>query len=354
MNVILGHLAQFASFAGQSELLCTQGLAHLLGQPEARACVRAEIRLSAAVELPQDLVWRAEVLQEDRGRPDLVGSTASGVPVVKVEAKLGAAFAPGQLRSYVEDLCARGSGSGVLLVLVSNARLQEAQREIMFAFEVQGDGPWRPARYPGITITVITWEHILGALGTASLPAPGACDVVQLNALYRVLSGQHIEPLASIEDLLEWRQRAGTLMPLVDRVTRTLSRAGERLNPVGVEPVAGEPEGLEPRGYYRRYLCRPLGGQQSCFSIGLRAPFEGYTTPIWMRFHQDTPEFWTVRDRLIRSLLHRNLAHSEGHVWIPLDVPLHEGGDQLVAAVAANAQAVAAIAYAPQDGPVVA
>ena len=349
MNVILGHLAQFASFAAQSEVLCTQGLVHLLDQPHARACFIQEIRSSTAVEVPDNLIWRAEVFQQDRGRPDLEGSTAGGLPIVKVEAKLGAAFSTGQFRSYAEDLTARGAGVGVLLVLVPSARIAEAVREISLAFEVQGDAPWHPVRYPGIAITVIAWEHILDALGNAGLPAPSACDVAQLNAMYRVLSGQHIEPLASIEDLLAWRERAGVFMQLVDRVTRSLSQEGEKRYPIGTERVEGGPEGLEPMGYYRRYLCRPLGDQRPCFSIGVRDPFENFSTPIWMRFHRQTPQFMVIRERLTRSPLGEQLVYSSGHVWIPLDVPLNTGGDQLVAAVAANAEEFATIAYAPLD-----
>ncbi|WP_373054742.1 hypothetical protein, partial [Thioalkalivibrio sp.] len=98
---------------------------------------------------------------------------------------------------------------------------------------------------------------------------------------------------------------------------------------------------------YRRYLCRPLGDQRPCFSIGVRDPFQNFSTPIWIRFHRQTPLFTVVRERLTRSPLHEKLVHSGGHVWIPLDVPLHMGGDQLVAAVVGNAEEVAAIAYPP-------
>ena len=53
----------------------------------------------------------------------------------------------------------------------------------------------------------------------------------------------------------------------------------------------------------------------------------------------------------IASFGHRwaKLVHSNGHVWIPVDVPLNTGGDQLVAAVMANVEEVATIAYAPLD-----
>ena len=172
-----------ASFAGQSEVLCTQGLVHLLGHPDARARFLRQTRSSAAVEVPEELVWRAEIFQQDRGQPDLEGNTADGVPVVKVEAKLDAAFSSGQLRSYVEELSARGAGVVVLVVLVPGARIAEATPEISLTFEVQGEAPRRPARYPRIAITVMSWEQVLDALDNAGLPGASACDVAQLNAM---------------------------------------------------------------------------------------------------------------------------------------------------------------------------
>lgn len=341
--MILGHLAQFASFAAQSEVLCTQGLVHLLDKPEARACFAREIRSSAGVEVPDDLLWRAEVPQADGGRPDLEGATRNGVPLVKVEAKLGAPFSRGQLRSYIQDLVDRGSGSGVLLVLVPRARVGEAQREISLAFQVHGSPPWRPAAYPGITIALISWEQVLAALDAEGMQAPSGCDLAQLNAMYRVLSGQHIEPLASIEELLAWRERPGGFMQLVDRVTRKLSPSADRLNPIGVESVSGEPEGLEPRGYYRRHLCPALGDQRPCYSIGVRDPFQGHVTPIWMRFHRQTPQFSLIRRRL--AGLH--WVESAGHIWIPLAIPLNAGDDQMVEALISGAEEIIRVAYAP-------
>jgi hypothetical protein len=36
ISTLLGHLAQFASFSTQGEVLCTQGLAYLLQDPQAK------------------------------------------------------------------------------------------------------------------------------------------------------------------------------------------------------------------------------------------------------------------------------------------------------------------------------
>ena len=70
---------------------------------------------------------------------------------------------------------------------------------------------------------------------------------------------------------------------LVERVTRRLI-THHKLYPMGVERQGQHPE------YGRRYVCRPLvGSGTSCFSIGVRDSFAEWVTPIWMRFHKDTP-----------------------------------------------------------------
>lgn len=70
-----------------------------------------------------------------------------------------------------------------------------------------------------------------------------------------------------------------------------------------------------------------------------------------MCFHRLPPTFPLFRNRLSQSPLSEKLVHSDRHVWIPLEVPLNKGGDQLVAAVVANAEEVAPIAYAPSRLP---
>ncbi len=90
-NLLLGHLAHFGSFSSQSELLCTQGLGYLLRTYEdARSALAREVETRVGAKIGERLDWQAEANQNDRGRPDLEARTAEGVPVVKVEAKLGA------------------------------------------------------------------------------------------------------------------------------------------------------------------------------------------------------------------------------------------------------------------------
>ena len=90
MRTLLGHLSQLGSFSTQGEVLCTQGLAHLLREhPDARSAFASEIAAVTGLRIDDDLAWRAEARQElDQGRPDLEARTADGMPTVKVEAKL--------------------------------------------------------------------------------------------------------------------------------------------------------------------------------------------------------------------------------------------------------------------------
>lgn len=343
MKTLLGHLAQFASFTTQGEVLCTQGLAYLLRHADARQALAAEIAARSGVALSNDLTWVAEAHQDnDRGRPDLEARRGGDrqAPVVKVEAKLGAPFGNGQLQSYANDLATK-SGS-VLVVLVPRYRGAEAIAALCGALQVSGPGPWRPSDSPTVTAMVISWEEVLAALLQAQ-SAPLHGEVEQFQDMYQVLSGTHIEPLATLDDLVAWRERAGIFENLVDRVTRRLS-AGTGLMPIGTEPLAQQAEDLEPRGYRRRYICRPMGAYQPCFSVGVRDPFAGQVTPIWLRFNRGTPGFAILRARLQASPIWDRVIVSGGDLWVPLEVPTGVDGNQMVADLVDQAEEIAATA----------
>jgi len=326
-------------------LLCTQGLAYLLQDSSARSAFTNEITARTGIEFNSDLTWHAEAHQEsDRGRPDLEARTADGTPIVKIEAKLGAAFDANQFRSYVEHLHDPPAG-GVLLVLVPAYRVTEATQAVNEAFGVSGDGLWRPTKHPGIVITVITWDDVLAALGGGGSEW-FRCELAGFQAMYTVLSGDLITPIASREELIAWREREVVFVNLVDRVTRRLTTE-HNVYPMGVEPPDQTPEGLEPKGYHRRYVCHSLGQTGSCFSIGVRDPFKNHITPIWMRFAKETGQFAVIRDRLASSDFASTLVESGGHVWILLDVPLNADGEEMVDSLVAQAEHVIGFAYQP-------
>jgi hypothetical protein len=344
MRRLLTHLAQFSSFSKQGEFLCTQGLVYLLENPDAQSAFTAfllktlgssftDVATREGIRISVPLTWRAEVRQQDAGRPDLQACNAAGKPVIKIEAKLSAAFGHGQLRSYLADF-QRHCCSGLLLVLVPRRRAEEISVSTAKALERDGAGPWRVGENPDCSVAVTLWEDVLDALSTVS-HEPFASDLAQFQAMYRVLNGYDIEPPATEAELLAWRDREEVYVSLVDRVTRRLTPADN------VMPMA-----TDSQGYRRRYVCRPVGTEYSCFSVGVRDPFAGNRTPIWLRFNRGTAMFSVIHAQLTSSSLSHRLVESGGHVWIPLDVPLDAtDGDELVESLVAQAKTIVDVAY---------
>ncbi|MGM5056098.1 PD-(D/E)XK nuclease family protein [Rhizobium sp. 814_E9_N1_1] len=335
MRRLMSHLAQFSSLSKQGELLCTQGLAYLLQNPDARKSFGDHISKTVGRTISSDLTWRAEARQKDGARPDLEGCTADGKLVVKIEAKLGAAFGEGQLSSYHGDL-QESSDSGTLLVLVPHYRVAAMKASVSSACALTEDSPWQLGLTSDFSVAVIDWEGVLVALRDVR-SEPFLSDLAQFEAMYRVLNGYDIEPLRSVSELLAWREREEVFVNLVDRVTRRLQR--NRVLPMSHEK--------EPNDYQRRYVCRLLGDEQPCFSLGVRDPFAGHKTPIWLRFHRLTPKFSVIRERLVASGLSQRITECGGHIWIHLDVPLNADGERLVESLLEQAQRVIEVAYQP-------
>jgi len=344
MKTLLGYLSQFHSFSIQGEVLCTQSLAFILRDSRARATFAEAVASWTKTALSSDLTWRAEAYQvEDAGRPDLEACTPDGSPVIKVEAKLGAEFNPAQLRSYIADLQNR-SGGGILIVLVPLHRTGEAMRVVSETFDVSGESPWLPAGHPGTSIAVISWDDALTSLASTDSDTVQS-HVEQLNEMYKALSGYDLKPLASSEEITRWQERKDLFIKLVDRATKRLSRElGCWMGPLGPDSGSREPVDSE-HFYYRRYLCRPLGDKKPCFSIGIHHPFEGESTPIWLRFNRTTPLFSLIRARLVSSGLAERVIISGGHAWFPLDVPLDANAEQMIASLIEQAEEVIAVAY---------
>ena len=230
---LLGYLAKFGSFSKQSEVLCTQGLAYLLQTHEdARSAMIHEVKVRAGIELSESLKWISEKEQEDGARPDLEAITADDVPVVKIEAKLGAELTTNQLQSYVNDLLQRNSGKGALLVLVPEGRIEEAAKVTAAAFDLAGSGPWPATDGHRTGMAVISWDELFDTLKTGK-DERFRYELEQLQAMCRVLSGSFIAPLASDEDLRELGERETDFINLVDQATRQLTR-NHRLLPLNI------------------------------------------------------------------------------------------------------------------------
>lgn len=221
--MLLAHLARFGSFSGQSELLCTQGLLYVLQtHGDARSAMARIIEERTGVAIDSAHTWHGEARQEDLGRPDLEARTTEGVPVVKIEAKLGAAVVEKQLHSYIDDLQSRNDSNSVMLLLVPAARTEEATDKLASAVDQSGSGA-RPAAEAGRpTIGVIAWEELFEALCRESTGLL-RYELEQLQAMYRVLTNGFIAPLADEAELRLWRHRWDEFVFVIDQVTRRLT-----------------------------------------------------------------------------------------------------------------------------------
>ena len=336
---LLGYLARFGSFSMQSEVLCTQGLTYLLQTYEdARLAMADLVNVRTGIPIASSLTWEAETPQEDGGQPDLEGCSAEGIPVVKIEAKLAAELLPSQVQCYVKDLRKRNNLASAMLVLVPEARITEAKSVTASALELLEFGPWRATDEHRTETAIISWNQLFDAL-QAGKSELYRYELKQLQAMYRVLSGDYIAPLADIEDLHRWRERETDFVNVIDKATRRLTTR-HHVYPMQVEALDGAPVDSESSGHRFRYVC-PLA--KSCFSIGVRDPFAGWVTPVWMRFHKKTGNFQHIGQRIEASGL--AALQSSGHIWIPLEVPLDAPGEQIIQALVDEAREIVRMAY---------
>ena len=341
---LLGYLAQFSSFSTQSEVLCTQGLAYLLQTyKDARSALADEVARTG-IGIGDSLTWLAEAQQDDGRIPDLEARRDDGVPVVKIEAKLGAELLPDQLQSYEADLRKRNRGEAAMLVLVPGRRTAEAAKVTAEAFGQSGSGPWRvnDGRPSGaVVISVISWDELFAALRVGKATR-FRYELEQLQAMYHELSHDFIAPLASDKDLRQWESCETNFVELVNQVTRRLTKL-HRIYPTVKEPLDQDSPEREPRVYELRYVCPCDDDAKSCYSIGVRVSFEGWITPIWMRFHRATRNFKVIFQRIRMSSLEQ--VESGGHIWIPLEVLRDASDEKMIENLVKQAEKVLQVAY---------
>ena len=187
-DTLTGYLARTAAFALQGELLCTLGLNYLLGDATARVALAQFLSEKSGLEIPNHLSWHPETRHDDGGRPDLEG-TVEGVAKVIIEAKLGATFGVGQLRSYASHLSVQNpKGFALLAVLVPKNRLREAASHVKEEFAVDGDEPPWKVQPLGIVIVTTCWEDVFDRLADR-VDVNQRCDLEQLRGLYLALAG---------------------------------------------------------------------------------------------------------------------------------------------------------------------
>ena len=325
-------------------MLCTQGLTYLLQTHEdARSALADELKTRTGIRIGESVTWIAEALQDDLTRPDLEARTIAEVPVpvVKIEAKLGAELHAKQLQSYEADLRKRNSGETAMLVLVPKGRTIEAGKVIAKAFDKKGSGPWRVTDGHPCGIAVISWDELFTALRGGE-DERFLLELEQLQAMYRELRSDFIAPLASDEDLRQWESCETDFVELVKQVTRRLTKQ-HRLYPMLKEPLEQVSPERKSGKYQLRSVCPLVDDAKSCYSIGVRDSFAETVTPIWMRFHQATGNFRLIRQRIELSGLEQ--VESGGHIWIPLEVLRDVSGEQMIEDLVRKAEKVLRVAY---------
>ena len=162
-------------------------------------------------------------------------------------------------------LLKRNSSETALLVLVPRTRTAEASRVTAEALGLTGSGPWPATDERRFGTAVISWDELFDALQSDEEEQFGH-ELKQLQSMYRELGNEFIAPLASDDDLREWRSSETDFVKLVDQVTQRLT-AQHRLYPMGTESLEGEvPPEREPGEYRRRYVCPCANKTATCLA----------------------------------------------------------------------------------------
>ncbi|MDP8929514.1 MAG: hypothetical protein M3O70_13325, partial [Actinomycetota bacterium] len=273
-SVLLGQLAATGWFAEHGEVALTAGLTFCLEKdPSAAEAFTRLIRErtgQAEGELRLPDRWQAEAIDEDRTRVDVAGwldTNTEPAPVVFVEAKVSAAFAPRQVSHYAESQQRRlrnaGLDSGALVVLAPESRVLVAREEVAADLGCLGVATkaqcWVVDGTPPVAVTVLTWDKAIQVMLDADGPA--ASDLEQLLGACRALAGADISALSEGDLAGEWRNRENDVRLIINRVTREATAA---LSLAALPWVPGPSGGLKA-GF--RYI--GASGQPN-LSIGMR------------------------------------------------------------------------------------
>jgi hypothetical protein len=329
---LVGRLAESWWVRRYSELTMTLALAHLLGRPGCARILAELVGQRTGAAMPVLTEWVTEPVQPDLGRPDVeavLDGFEGAVPIVKIEAKLGAELTAGQLRSFADDQLrprtsespTNGGRTRFIVLVVPRSRMPDARRvlEELGAAPIGTTG--REAAPRGFRLSaeeatplqvaaIVTWKELADRFVTV---AEQRCDAEAFRDLYAGLQAVAIAPF-TVDDLIApgWEEAA-------DDVASVLKAATEGMFSGRVNPWRAEP----PDFVGRRYVSRVSGsGDRTHFAVGVREPHPWHPTPAWLRYHPDTPDFASVQRRLAASLYSDMLIRDGGGpVWIPLYLP---------------------------------
>lgn len=263
--------------------MATDALVHLLGRsPAARSAIASILEVLCPDSGIDSLSFTGQVVAEaDAGRPDVVGTDASGVRMV-LEAKFDAELTETQLGTAYLDRLKPGM-PGALIFLVPSDRLGSlwlrirhgliASTSLSVTSETDTDSDLhRCSLDDGRVVAAISWSRLLG---------------VVRQALEAVPETDALGELAQIQGLVEWRTRVGwtPLVPgdLPERAGRQLTAlrdcvlqaAGEASQKVGRTPTNGTGD-WGPGRYIASAAGRPYWAGLSLGAWGRHG-----LTPVW-------------------------------------------------------------------------
>lgn len=95
--------------------------------------------------------------------------------------------------------------------------------------------------------------------------------------------------------------------------------------------------------------------KEAAYSLGVRDPFapeeqphrpedRRIETPVWLRFHEKTRNFVTIRARLLAVRQELQVVESGGHLWVPIRVPMQKHADEVVSEIVDQVKRVCRVA----------
>lgn len=271
----------------------------------------------------------------ERARVDLVGFDSEEHPRVVIEAKFGAALTDDQVRAYATwqyEALSATEQPGVLALLVPTVRAREAGRLLDQLLEAGG---WRDRLHP----VVLTWRPTLMRLQEASGSGPARAQLDELLAMDALIEGVDVGPFR--DAVAERDTRRDDLKKIFEAVGQWRLEAGERILPSQSRDQV-----------FDLFRYRTLATRTD-LAIGLPKIGLLPDAPLWGRFHRQTPHFSAVQQVLQERGL--PVQALDGHAWIPLHIPPHLPGAEIVPAVVEQVRrieniAIAAVSAAPTSG----
>lgn len=278
---VLGHLA--GKFADKKEDWATEALHHMLMSSDVAATALVEYVGQSGADLPDDMKFETQAVQEDASRPDLIGKAEDGSLPIIIESKFWAGLTGQQPNAYLERL--PDNGDGVLVVVGPSKRMTNLWDELLHRCRETGfetsdhkvhSSDFRVLHVqPTRRLLLCSWTSMLEAIEmrlASSGEAQTVDDLQQLKALCDWMDTEAFLPLRSEELRQVTPGRMMQYLDLVEELRRRVASEGL----ADTKGTNNTPSKYEHRGY-----C-VLGGFGAFLGVDLRAWEQLRDTPLWL------------------------------------------------------------------------